>query len=314
MSDFIVVTGATGFIGTHLMRYLLDKERKVVGLYYLEGEKKRFRHFVKEKITLLKCDIRDYNRLYRIIKKYEPCEIYHLAAQSYPTVSYHKPRLTICTNAGGTVNVFECVKKLKLSTKILVAGSSAVYGIVDEKDVPVKEERILKPVHPYGVSKVAQELLAYQYYKNYGIETVVPRIFNTTGPGKVKDVCSDFSSRIARAEKKGVRYIRVGNLNAKRDITDVRDCVRGLAAVMEHGKSGEVYNLCSSKAYLINDLLEMLLKMSKIKIKPKVDENLLRPVDEKIILGDNTKIKNECNWSPKISIEKTLQDTLDYWR
>jgi nucleoside-diphosphate-sugar epimerase len=196
-----------------------------------------------------------------------------------------------------------------------VAGSSAIYGYVSEDEVPVKESHPLLPLHPYGVSKVAQELLAYQYFKNFGIWSATARIFNTTGPGKVHDVCADFASQVARIEaRRQPNPMLVGNLSPRRDITDVRDQVRGLEATLEKGRPGEAYNLSSAHSVAIQYVLEKLLSLARGKVRARVDQARLRPTDEPIIMGDNAKVVKATGWKPTIPISKTLEDSLDFWR
>jgi GDP-4-dehydro-6-deoxy-D-mannose reductase len=213
------------------------------------------------------------------------------------------------------VYVFESVRQLELDPKILVAGSSAEYGFVSEDEVPIKENHPLLPVSPYGISKVAQDLLAYQYFKNYGMKTIRVRIFGATGPKKVGDACSDFAKQVVKIERgKAEPVIHVGNLEVKRDLMDVNDTIEAFWLLMEKGRIGDVYNICSSKAYKMDDILNKFLEMTEISIKVEVDPRKLRPSDEPIILGDNSKIREDCGWAPTIPIEKTLEDTLNYWR
>jgi GDP-4-dehydro-6-deoxy-D-mannose reductase len=308
-----LVTGMTGFIGSHLAEYLLKKELEVFGTVWDKTELKNVEG-IKDKVRILECDIRDGARVKEIIEEVKPERIFHLAAQSFPTVSWDEPVRTLETNVMGTAHIFEAVRKCDLDTIILVACSSAEYGFVSENEVPVKESHILLPLHPYGVSKVAQDLLAYQYHQNFGIKTVRARIFNTTGPRKTNDVCSDFTGTIVRIEKGKVKQMNVGNLEPKRDITDVEDVVNALWLLCEKGEMGEVYNVCSSKAYRIKDILNMAIELAKAKIEVKVDPNKLRPTDEPIIMGDNTKIREACGWIPKMSMEETLSRMMDYWR
>jgi GDP-4-dehydro-6-deoxy-D-mannose reductase len=308
-----LVTGMTGFIGSHLAEYLLKKELEVFGTVWDKTELKNVEG-IKDKVRILECDIRDGARVKEIIEEVKPERIFHLAAQSFPTVSWDEPVRTLETNVMGTAHIFEAVRKCDLDTIILVACSSAEYGFVSENEVPVKESHILLPLHPYGVSKVAQDLLAYQYHQNFGIKTVRARIFNTTGPRKTNDVCSDFTSTIVGIEKGKVKQMNVGNLEPKRDITDVEDVVNALWLLCEKGEMGEVYNVCSSKAYRIKDILNMAIELAKAKIEVKVDPNKLRPTDEPIIMGDNTKIREACGWIPKMSMEETLSRMMDYWR
>ena len=270
---------------------------------------------VPKGVTSITCDVRKLSDVEAAIDKSKPDRVFHLAAQSFPTVSWEKPVETFDINVNGTINLFETLKKKKMNPVVLVACSSAEYGLVKENEVPVKEDHILLPLHPYGVSKAAQDLLSYQYFKNFGLRAIRVRIFNTTGPAKTNDVCSDFIRQIVKIEKGELPpVLKVGNLEPRRDITDVRDMVDAFWTATEKAEIGEVYNLCSMKAYRIRDLLDKMLALSTIKIKVEVDPAKLRPTDEPIIMGDNTKFVKKTGWTPKIPVEKTLEDTLDYWR
>jgi len=312
MSDeYILVTGAGGFIGSHLIEYLLNRKEKVVGTYHNATTDLGYN---SDKCKLIPCDVINREQVEDILKQYRPKIIFHLAAQSYPTVSWEKPNYTIEANMCGTINIFESVKKFDLNSHVLVACSSAEYGFVTKEEVPVKETHDLLPLHPYGVSKVGQDLLAYQYYKNYGIDTTRIRIFNTTGPRKVNDVCSDFSKRIALAEKGSIKKIKVGNLETKRAFMDVRDLINALFLATQKGESGEAYNICGTKAYKIQEILDKLLNLTDIKPEIYQDPALIRPTDEPVIMGDITKFVEATGWKQTITLEKTLQDMLDFWR
>tara|TARA_B100000315_G_C14501157_1_gene552369 strand:+ start:101 stop:1030 length:930 start_codon:yes stop_codon:yes gene_type:complete len=306
-----LITGIKGFVGQYLADYLLKKGDEIYGLDI------NFKNFnilnSLESVNIMECNVTNANKIDSIIRSVKPERIYHLAAQPYPTVSWDKPRETFEINVTGTINIFESVKKNNLNSRILVACSSAEYGLLSKKEIPVSESHLLLPLHPYGVSKVAQDLLAYQYYKNFGIDTVRARIFNTTGPGKINDVCSDFTYGIVMIEK-GLKKppLKVGNLNTERDITDVRDMIKALYLLLEKGNLGDVYNVCSAKAIKVSHLLNLAIDLSEI--ESKVDKKLLRPSDEPILIGDNTKIKHDTGWNPVISINETIQDMLKFWR
>ena len=308
----IFITGAGGFMGSHLVDFLHEKGHEVHGIFYgsvnLTSE-------IKNKNNLIACDIRDKTKMYELIAKIRPDEIYHLAAQSYPTVSWEQPHYTTETNILGTINVFETVKNLKLNCKILNAGSSAEYGFVFPHEVPVKEERQLKPLHPYGVSKVAQENLAYQYFKNFGVHGITMRIFNTTGPRKVNDASSDFARQAAAIELSLQEpVIRVGNLQTHRAITDVRDVINGFYLALNNCEPGEAYNISGSKAYLIKAILDIVVRNCTKKIEMVQNKNLLRTTDEPIIFGDSSKLQKLTGWQQEIPIEQTIKDMVDYWK
>jgi GDP-4-dehydro-6-deoxy-D-mannose reductase len=309
----VLITGATGFLGSNLARFLVERGDVVHGTRYRNLTS--MNPGLLQGTSLIDCDVTDAARLDFVLAAIRPERIYHLAAQSLPTLSWHEPALTVRTNVIGTLNLFQSVIKQKLKTRVLVACSSAEYGLVSEEEVPVGEDHALKPLHPYGVSKVAQDLLAYQYFVNYGIPSVRIRIFNTTGPGKTNDVSSDFAREIARIENGATStVIKVGNLDTRRDITDVRDNIRGLYLAMEKGKMGEVYNLCRGEAYRIADLLTMMVRQSSRPIEVEVDRKLLRPSDEPIIMGDNTRMRAQTGWEPEVPLQQTLGDILDFWR
>lgn len=202
---------------------------------------------------------------------------------------------------------------------MVVACSSAEYGetlnkIEGEENIYVKETAQLQPLHPYGVSKVGQDLISFQYYMNDNIRCIRARIFNSTGTRKVNDVTSDFTKRAIEAEKTGNWELRVGNLKTRRAIMDQRDLIKALVLLAEKGKAGEVYNVSSEYVYQIKDIVEMIEKQMNHKFKIKVDEKLIRPTDEKIIVGDISKLKKDTGWKQDIKMEKTISDMLDYWR
>jgi GDP-4-dehydro-6-deoxy-D-mannose reductase len=311
----VLVTGAEGFIGSHLVEFLIKKKIEVYGtIWDREHNRENIKH-LEDKITLFALDIHDLYRVKEILRKIQPDKIFHLAAQSYPTVSWEEPHRTIVDNMIGTVNIFEALKQLDLNPLVVVASSSAVYGHIENRNMPLKESDELRPLHPYGVSKVGQDLLAYQYYKNFSLKAIRARIFNTTGPRKTHDVASDFSKQVAEIELgKKEPLIKVGNLETYRDITDVRDLVKALWLLSEKGKIGEVYNICSNRTYKIEELLSTLVSLSSKKIKIDQDKDKMRPSDEPVIQGDNSKLIQDTDWKPSYSIEQTLKDMLDYWK
>jgi GDP-4-dehydro-6-deoxy-D-mannose reductase len=218
-------------------------------------------------------------------------------------------------NVGGTINVFEGLRSTGVSALVVVACSSAEYGLVASKDLPVKEDHALAPLHPYGVSKVAQDLLAAQYFVNYKLPTVRIRIFNTTGPSKVGDVCSDLTRRAAEIEL-GLRSpcMMVGNLTPRRTILDVRDMVHALWVAAERGEPGDVYNVGSNSIYSIQELLDIVRAKAKVPFTIEQDPALLRPSDEPVIAGDIAKFKQRTGWTEEIDADRTLQDMLEWWR
>lgn len=305
----VIITGAAGFIGRHLAAHCLAAGHSVLGLDVQEpGQEWPSAEFEC-------CDIRDAARLSDRIAAFRPERIFHLAAQSYPTVSLLRPWETIEINVRGTVNVFEGLRAAGLKALVVVACSSAEYGPVASEDLPVRESHTLCPLHPYGVSKVAQDLLAAQYWFNYSIPTVRIRIFNTTGPGKLGDVCSDLIKRAVAIEL-GMRpaVLKVGNVTNRRSFTDVRDMARGLWLSAECGEAGEVYNLGNEQLYSIQEVIELIQTQIKVSFRVEQDADLLRLSDEAVIFGDVTKFRQRSGWTAEIGLATTLRDMIDWWR
>jgi len=312
-----LITGVTGFAGSHLADYLLAEqpEVEIFGIRRWRSRMENIEH-LDGKIQLRECDLRDPAAVQGVLAEVRPDYVFHLAAQSFVPASWRAPSETLMTNILGQTNIFEAVRVLELDPVIQIAGSSEEYGLVLPDEVPIKETNPLRPLSPYAVSKVAQDLLAYQYFKSYGLRTIRTRGFNHTGPrrGEVF-VTSNFAKQIASIEA-GLRdpVIRVGNLDAQRDFTDVRDMVRAYWLAVTKATPGEVYNLASGRAVTIRELLDQLLALSDTEVEVQVDPDRLRPSDVEILLGDYSKFRSDTGWEPVIALEQTLLDTLDYWR
>ena len=312
----VLVTGITGFAGSHLVDYMLPmKDVEIHGILRWRSRTENIEHF-RDQVKFHECDLRDAFSVRDVIETVRPDRIFHLAAQSFVPTSWTAPTESLETNIIGQLNIFEAVKKLGIKSRIQLACSSEEYGLVYENELPIRETNPLRPLSPYAVSKVGQDMLGYQYFKSFGIHIIRTRGFNHEGPrrGPVF-VCSDFAKQIADIEK-GRRepVVRVGNLDARRDFTDVRDIVRGYWLALEKGVPGEEYNLCSGKDWVIKDMLDYLLKMSTAKIKVETDPTRLRPSDVPVLLGDASKFKKATGWEPTIPFEQTLKDMLAYWR
>jgi len=264
----------------------------------------------------MECDIRDLTSVRRIIAAVRPNKIFHLAAQSYVPTSWHAPAECLTTNVLGNLNLLEAVREAGIDPWIQIAGSSEEYGLAYEHELPITEENPLRPLSPYGVSKVAQDLLSFQYFQSYGLKVVRTRGFNHTGPrrGDVF-VSSSFARQLALIERgRQEPVLTVGNLDAKRDFTDVRDMVRAYWLALDRCDPGEVYNICSGRAYSIRELLDLLLGMTTVKVDVKQDPSRMRPSDVPLLLGDSSKFRAKTDWEPQVPFEQTLADILDYWR
>jgi GDP-4-dehydro-6-deoxy-D-mannose reductase len=312
-----LITGITGFAGSHLAEYLLAEQPgvEVYGTFRWRSRMDNVEH-LDRKIKLVEADLRDYSSMHHALETTRPDFIFHLAAQSFVPSSWNAPNDTIVTNASGQTNLFEAIRILELDPVVQIACSSEQYGLVLPDEVPISETNPLRPLSPYAVSKVAQDFLGYQYHQSYGLKVVRTRGFNHTGPrrGQVF-VTSNFCSQVAAIEL-GLQepIIRVGNIEAIRDFTDVRDMVRAYWLAVTKARPGEVYNIASGKGIRIREMLDLVLSFSRAKVRTEVDPTRLRPSDVEILIGDSSKFRADTGWEPQIPFEQTVRDLLDYWR
>lgn len=305
-----LITGASGFAGIHLVRQLEAQSNwTIVGLARRSSS-------AGSHSKVLACDLQDSDLVERVIKRYRPDVIFHLAAQSYVPKSFAAPTSTITNNIVGQINVLEACRAARIDPVILVVGSSEEYGVASADEMPLTENQPLRPGNPYAVSKVTQDMLGFQYHYAHGMRIVRVRPFNHLGPGQTdRFALSSFARQIAEAEQQAIEpQVLTGDLNAERDFLDVRDVVRAYRIAVEHGEPGEVYNLASGVSRRIGDLLDYLLSLATVSIKVVQDPARLRPSDIPRLVGDPTKFQAATGWTPEIPIEQSLQDTLDYWR
>lgn len=314
MAAKTLITGAGGMIGSHLAERLVSEGREVAATYVRPTIDMAT---VDPKVRFTQLDVCDREAVAQLIERDRPKEIYHLAAQSLPTVSWADPWTTMRTNADGTINIFEAIRRTREADPsydpiVVVACSSAEYGASLTPDrVPVSEETPLLPLHPYGVSKVAQDLLAFQYFENFSIRCIRARIFNCTGPRKRNDVASDFAAGMVRSLHEGTP-LRHGNLETRRAIIDVRDMVSALVVLAQRGVAGEAYNISAEQAFKIADLLELYFDIAGKRVPTVTDPALLRPSDEPVIFGDTAKIRRDTGWAPTYELRQTLSDMLAF--
>ncbi len=313
----VLITGINGFAGSHLAEFILENSLgevhgtvrgRTVNMDNLRG--------IEGRVKVHECDVTDSYSVGGVMRRTRPELIFHLAARAFVPDSWKSPLETMSTNVSGAINIFEAARKECPDAGIQIACSSEEYGLVKEDELPIKEENPLRPMSPYAVSKCAMDFLGYQYFKSYGLRIVRTRGFNHSGPRRGEQyVDSDWSRQVARMEK-GLQepVMMVGNLEAKRDFTDVRDMVRGYWLALEKGEPGEVYNICSGNAMRMKTVLDMLLGMTEKEISVRQDPERMRPSDVPVLAGDNSKFRRKTGWKPKIDYEKTLGDTLDYWR
>jgi GDP-4-dehydro-6-deoxy-D-mannose reductase len=311
MKKMALVTGSEGFIGSHMVKFLQARGWNVVGSYLAEGTASFPR---LPNLEFVGCDLRNGQRVTQVVAEYRPTHIFHFAAQSLPTVSWADPVRTFESNIIGSLYLFEAARHMRRRPVIVSACSSAEYGYVPAAAIPVTEDQPLRPLHPYGISKVCLDLLAREYFLDYSIPAVNVRLFNTTGPGKTNDAPSDFVRQLVRI-KKGLQppVVEVGNLKPRRAFLDVNDTVRGFYDAAMKGKRGEAYNLCASRTYRIGEVLDAAIRLSGVKAQVRPVPRLMRPSDERIIFGDTRKIRKHTGWKPRNSIEQTLKSMLEYW-
>jgi nucleoside-diphosphate-sugar epimerase len=306
-----LVTGAEGFIGSNMVKFLHAKGWNVVGSYQQE----RSVSFPKlPNVQFAKCDLRNGQRVTQILAQYQPTHIFHLGAQSLPTVSWADPVGTFESNIMGSLYLFEAVRHMQRRPAVVSACSSAEYGTVPASAIPVTEKQALHPLHPYGISKVCLDLLAREYFLDFKVPAVNIRLFNTTGAGKTNDAPSDFVRQLV-AIRKGLQppAIEVGNLMPRRAFLDVNDTVRAFYLAGMKGKRGESYNVCADRTHRMSEVLQKAIRLSGVKAEIRPVARLMRPSDEKIIFGSTQKIRKDTGWKPQLSIEQTLQSMLDYW-
>ena len=303
--------------GSHLADLLLAEapDYEIFGTKRWRSSLANVAH-LSDKVKFIDCNLTDSTACLKLIDTVRPDYIFHLAAQSFVPHSWQNPNTTLSDNIMMQLHLFEAIRSAGIDPVIQIALSSEEYGKVLPEEMPVKESNPLRPLSPYAVSKVAQDMLAYQYHQSYGFKTIRTRAFNHEGPrrGEVF-VTSNFAKQIAEIEV-GLKppQLKVGNLNAKRDWSDVRDIARAYWLSVQHCVPGEDYVIASGQSRSIQDLLNFLLSQTKAKIEVVVDPTRLRPSDVELLEGDPTKFIKATGWKPRYTFEQTMGDLLEYWR
>ena len=312
----ILITGITGFVGSHLAEYALERGAEVIGSVRWRSKTEHIEG-LRDRVTLVESDLRDLLSVRTVLEQARPDYIIHLAAQSFVAASWQTPVETFYTNVVSQMNLFEAMRQLKSSARFLVIGSSEEYGLVHPDELPIQETNPLRPLSPYAVSKVTQDLMGYQYFKSYDMPIVRARAFNHTGPRRGDTFAtSNFAKQIAEMEA-GLRepVVQVGDLKPTRDFSDVRDIVRGYWLLLERGTPGEVYNLCSGVEWSIERVLNFLIGRSTLpRVEIRQDPARLRPSDVPVLRGSREKVERALGWRGVIPLEQTLTDLLEYWR
>jgi len=311
-----LVTGASGFAGSHLCEHLLEKADWEVYAVCLAGCSTENLDSVRERLTILSGDLLDAPWTTQIVAEVRPEAVFHLAALSSPQASFDDPWGTLSNNIAVQIHLFQAIRQAEIDPTVLVVSSGDAYGMVRSEDVPVDEETPLRPANPYAVSKVTQDFLALQYHISYGLRAVRVRPFNHIGPRQALGfVTSDFAHQIAEIEAgRQPPVIRVGNLSAQRDFTDVRDMVHAYSLAVTKGEPGAVYNIGSDAAHSIKEILHTLLGLSTVEISVETDPARMRPSDVPVLFCDSSRFRQRTGWTPRIPLEQSLRDILAYWR
>jgi GDP-4-dehydro-6-deoxy-D-mannose reductase len=317
MIEKYLITGFSGFVSRHFCEYL--EQNKVNA--YIKGidiqdhdfdfDDFKYLSFDFEKVDLLSTD-----NIERVLCDFEPNFILHLASYSSVALSWEAPIISFNNNTNIFLNILEAVRRLKIDTRILSVGSSEEYGNIGEENLPLREDTPLKPTSPYAVARVSQELLSKIYVKGYGLDIVLTRSFNHIGPLQ-KDifVIASFAkqSMLIKKSNHACGNLITGNTSIVRDFCDVRDVVRAYHLLLHHGEKGEVYNVCSGQGTSLREIVSMIAAILNIKISIKVDESLIRPDENIMIIGCNEKISRALGWTPQYTLKQSLCETLDYW-
>lgn len=314
-----LITGFSGFVGFHFISYLnsVAKEKiYVLGIDIAEPFDYKKWQFENLELSFCKVNLLNENEINNIIKECKPNYILHLAAFSSVGKSWEDPSSCFKNNTGIFLNLVESIKNLKLECKILCIGSSEEYGYVDSKNIPIKEELNINPSSPYAITKVAQEGLSKCYVAKYGMDINLTRSFNHIGPRQkeffvIPSFCKQIAQSFVAGEKEIV--LETGNLNIIRDFLDVRDVVVAYYLILQNGKTGELYNVCSGKGYALNDIIKVLEEISGIKITTKINPDYIRPNDMPVIIGDNKKLIEDTGWKPSFTMRQSLEDIFNYW-
>lgn len=314
MPEKVLITGCAGFVGRYLVDYLLPLGYDVAGTFIPVDSEENLT-YLRGKIKLYKCDLTNLEEVEKLICGFCPDYIYHLAAQSHVPTSWAQPDFTLKVNVFGTLNLFSAVSRFDRKARILSVASGEVYGAIRENEVPITEETPVRPTNPYATSKLTQDLLSQQLAKAQNLDIVIVRPFSHTGPYQIPAfVCPAFAQQIAKIHI-GIQepQIKVGNLEASRDFTDVRDMVRAYHLAITKCNAGEPYNICSGKPIKIQNVLDILLSFTGHKITVIVDKTKLRLAEIPVLYGNHSKFSTATGWHPEIPLETTLRDTFNYW-
>ena len=320
MND-ILVTGGTGFVGSHMIDYILKyairPEQKIYCTKRWFEDTKNVDHIDDKRFQFIDCDFNDAPSIYRAIEISKPEKVFHFAAQSFPEVSFHTPSVTLSTNTLGTTYLLEAIRNSDCDPVIVSVSTSEVYGMPEEDEVPIKETNPIRAANPYSISKVGHDLMSQYYHKAYGMKIITTRMFSHEGARRGKEFAlSSFARQIAKAEKLvGEQFIYHGNLDSTRTYAHIDDAISAYWVCSNSQKFGEVYNIGGDQTCTVGEALDKLISMSTKKdLTKKLDKDRLRPTDITLQIPDTTKFRHEFAWTPIKNLTNVCEDLLDYWR
>ena len=317
----ILITGGTGFVGSHMidfiLKYAIKPDQKIYCTKRWMEDTKNVDHIDDDRFEFIDCDLLDAHSIRRAIEISKPEKVFHFAAQSFPEVSFKTPVITLQTNTVGTTHLLEAIKESEYDPVIVSVSTSEVYGMPEEDEVPIKETNPIRAANPYSISKVGHDLMSQYYHKAYGMKIIITRMFSHEGARRGKQFAlSSFAYQIAKAEKQsGEQFIYHGNLDSTRTYAHIDDAISAYWVCSESNKFGEVYNIGGEQTCTVGDALDKLISMSTKKdLKKKLDEDRVRPTDITLQIPDTTKFRHEFAWTPMKNLTNVCEDLLNYWR
>jgi GDP-4-dehydro-6-deoxy-D-mannose reductase len=310
-STRVLVTGGSGFIGRNLCTFLTGEGHEVVATY-LASEELSARQVPRQTVAWQRLDMQDAAAVQRIVEETRADAVFHLAAQAYAQKAWSDPLDTFRTNVLGTISLYEALRNHPPREGVLLAASGSAYGV--PRELPIREDVPLNPTNPYGVSKACQDMLSLQYSLNFGLRILRARLFGTTGPGKTGDALNDFARQVHTIERTGAAgTIKVGNLDTRRDVSDIRDVIRAMWRIFEAGSPTEAVNVGAGESYPIRDIAESLVKLARVPVRLEPDPALFRPTDEPDNRADVSRL-TALGYTRKWTLSQTIADALEFWR
>lgn len=313
----ILITGISGSGGSYLAEYILKKHPKtqVHGISrWHSNVSQRNIEGILDKIKVHECDLNDFSSIFTVLQKVKPDIVFHLASYANVRTAFITPIAVLDNNVRGTITLLEAIRLARIDPIVQICSTSEVYGQIDPKKVPVNEDYPIGPVNIYGVSKAAQDLLGQAYFKSYGMKVVTTRMFAYINPRREDLFASSFAKQVARIEAGLQKVLLHGNLDSVRTLIDVRDAMEAYWVAATRGEPGEVYNIGGDKVISVKEVLKVLKSKAKVKIKSKLDKNLLRPTDVTLQIPDVSKFRKMTGWKPKYSFDESIEHLLNFWR